>query len=221
MLEEALELATLKAESSFMMQRNLTEEQALATSMEIAKREARMEIYQSFISEERNEDLSAEAVKTNNADVNRHNLVNQDDLVTTTNHNTSHDEFTNPDINQESHQDNLLPTFKQPDRDEDLDQHSFNFGDALCELLKLQGTPDVALDCYDGDPLNYKYFITTFEEVVEKEVTDARGRLMRLIQYTSGEAKELIKGCIHTDASEGYVYAKNYCRRGLVIHIEF
>ena len=37
---------------------------------------------------------------------------------------------------------------------------------------------------------------------------DARGRLTRLIKYTSGDAKELIKHCIHRPAHEGYEEAK-------------
>ena len=44
--------------------------------------------------------------------------------------------------------------------------------------------------------------------MVESKIDDARGRLTRLIKYTSGDAKELIKHCIHRPAHEGYEDAK-------------
>ena len=42
-----------------------------------------------------------------------------------------------------------------------------------------------------------------FKEVVEKRREDPRGRLTRLIKYTTGEAKDLIKHCIQQPLSEG------------------
>ena len=49
------------------------------------------------------------------------------------------------------------------------------------------------MEIFDGNPLNYRYFMTLFREVVESKIEDPRGRLTRLIKYTTGEAKELIK----------------------------
>ena len=43
-----------------------------------------------------------------------------------------------------------------------------------------------------------------FKEVVEKRIEDPRGRLTRLINYTTGEAKDLIKHCIQQPSAEGY-----------------
>ena len=65
----------------------------------------------------------------------------------------------------------------------------------LCEILKRQCAPEVELDTFEGDPLEFRYFMSSFEEVVENKVTDPKGRLTRLIQY-KGEAKDLIKPCI-------------------------
>jgi len=48
----------------------------------------------------------------------------------------------------------------------------------------------VTIDISNGNPLELKYFITTFEEVVETKIADGKGRLTRLIQFTSGEAKD-------------------------------
>ena len=66
----------------------------------------------------------------------------------------------------------------------------------LCKLLQQQAAPDVDIDCFDGNPLNYHYFMALFCEIVETKIQDLRGRLTRLLKYTVGEEKELIKHCI-------------------------
>ena len=47
-----------------------------------------------------------------------------------------------------------------------------------------------------------------FKEVVENRIDDPRGRLIRLIKYTKGEAKELVMNYIHQPFIEGYQIAK-------------
>ena len=51
--------------------------------------------------------------------------------------------------------------------------------------------------------------MAVFREAVEKKIEDPRGRLTRLIKYTTGEGKDLIKNCIHLPANDGYEAAKN------------
>ena len=68
--------------------------------------------------------------------------------------------------------------------------------DALCNLVKQQSAPDIELDVFDGNPLDFHYFMTLFHEVVEQRIDDPRGRLARLLKYTSGNAKEMIKHCV-------------------------
>ena len=65
----------------------------------------------------------------------------------------------------------------------------------------------------DGNPLNFKYFITLFREVVESKIEDSRGKLTCLIKYTTGEAKELIKQCIEQPANKRYENAVNLLYR--------
>ena len=69
---------------------------------------------------------------------------------------------------------------------------------------------------FDGNPLNLRYFMTLFREVVESKIEDPCGRLTRFIKYTTGEAKELIKHCIEQPANKGYENAVNllYIRYG-------
>ena len=64
--------------------------------------------------------------------------------------------------------------------------------------------PPPDLDAFFGDPLEYFYFKTSFQEVVEAVVPDQRGRLKRLIKYTTGDAKELIKHLVHADSRNCY-----------------
>ena len=78
---------------------------------------------------------------------------------------------------------------------------------SIAKLLQLQGAPMVDIDVFDGNPLEFNYFLATFKEVVEQKVDDPRGRLTRLIKYTTGEAKELIKNCIQENPSTGYLHA--------------
>ena len=75
--------------------------------------------------------------------------------------------------------------------------------ETMTKMLKVQAAPTVILDVFSGDPLEYAYFKATFKEVVEKTVDDQKGRLTRLIQYTCGEAKNLIKHLIHIPG-DGY-----------------
>ena len=75
--------------------------------------------------------------------------------------------------------------------------------DMLSKLLRLQPAPDVDIEIFDGNVLNYHYFMALFREVVESKVDDSRGKLIKLIKYTSGDARELIKHCIQLPSNEG------------------
>ena len=85
---------------------------------------------------------------------------------------------------------------------------SEDISETMCMLLKLQEAPEVDMEPFDGSVLNYHHFMTLFKEVVESKVEDPRGRLIRLLKYTSGEAKELINHCIQLPSNEGFKYAK-------------
>ena len=63
----------------------------------------------------------------------------------------------------------------------------------------MNAAPDVDLDTFSGDPLEYKYFRTSFKEVVERRVHDQRVRLTRLLKNTAREANELIKHCVYAE----------------------
>ena len=56
--------------------------------------------------------------------------------------------------------------------------------------------------------MDFHYFMEVFKEVVEKKVTDSRGRLTCLIKFTKVEAKKIAKNCIQLPAEVGYKTAK-------------
>ena len=74
----------------------------------------------------------------------------------------------------------------------------------MSKLLRKQAAPDIDIDIFTGDPVDYHYFIAVFDEVVEKKIVDPQGRLTRLIKYTDGQPKEMIKHCIQQPAAVGY-----------------
>ena len=74
----------------------------------------------------------------------------------------------------------------------------------ICKLFQQQGAPEVEVDKFSGNPLEYQYFSIMFKEVVERKIKDPVGRLTRLIKFTDGEAKDLIKHCIHSTLDNGY-----------------
>lgn len=81
------------------------------------------------------------------------------------------------------------------------------------DVLHLVNLPKVQLEVYDGDPLQYNNFMTTFEEHVGSSSVDERMKLTRLIQYTSGKAKEAIRSCALISGSEGYKKAKEILQK--------
>ena len=76
--------------------------------------------------------------------------------------------------------------------------------DTLYKFFQQQAAPEVDIEYFDGNPLNYHYFMALFSEVVETQIDNPRGRLTRLTKYTMGEPKELIKQCIQLPHDCGY-----------------
>ena len=78
----------------------------------------------------------------------------------------------------------------------------------MCKLLSQQAASEVDIDMFDGDSMEFHYFMAVFHEAVEKKIDDARGRLTRLIKFTKGEAKDIVKNCIQLPPDVGFKTAK-------------
>ena len=102
-----------------------------------------------------------------------------------------------------------LPRFKTPvDGSAVVNKELFN---AILDLVKIQGVPSVEVSTFSGNPLDYRFFMTNFEDLVEKRIPDSEGRLARLLKYTTGDANELIQCCLYK--SDGYEYAKSLLKK--------
>ena len=77
------------------------------------------------------------------------------------------------------------------------DEERKGVSDMIYKLLQYQGALEIEIDKFNGNPLEHQYFFSMFNQVVEKKVSDQTGRLTRLLKFTGGEAKELIKHYIH------------------------
>ena len=74
----------------------------------------------------------------------------------------------------------------------------------MMQTMKLQAAPKVEIDVFYGDPLEYSYFLENFKDVVENLIDDPKQRLLRLLKFTDGEAKQLIKHCVHEQRETCY-----------------
>ena len=78
----------------------------------------------------------------------------------------------------------------------------------MCKLLNQQNAPELDIYTFDGDPMEFHYFMAIFHEVVERKIDDEQGRLTRLIKFTKGEPKEMVKTCIQLSSEVGFKTAK-------------
>ena len=77
------------------------------------------------------------------------------------------------------------------------------------ELLSLMTLPKIEIEQYDGDPMKFHSFIALFEESVEKVVKEGTTKLTRLLQYTTGKAKDAIRSCALVGGEKGYTQARD------------
>lgn len=82
----------------------------------------------------------------------------------------------------------------------------------MSSLMSLMNLPKVELEAYDGDPTKYHTFIAVFNEAIGDVLKDDKLKLTRLLQYTTGLAKEAIRSCVLAGSS-GYQEALNILKR--------
>lgn len=79
------------------------------------------------------------------------------------------------------------------------DPHSINH-----DLFNLLSIPKLEIDKFNGEPSEYKSFMAVFEESVASKVNDGNIKLTRLLQYTTGPAKEAIRNCAILGGDKGF-----------------
>ena len=83
-----------------------------------------------------------------------------------------------------------------------------NVAEMMCKLVNQQSAPEIDIDVFGGNPLEFHYFMAVCDEAVEKKIEDPHGKLTCLIKYTTGKAKEMVKNCIQLPPKEGYETVK-------------
>ena len=89
-----------------------------------------------------------------------------------------------------------------------LDKNQSDMVAMISKLLRQQAAPDADINTFTSDPVDYHYFIAVFDEVVEK-IDDPWHSLTRLIKYTDGQPKAMIKHCTHQPAAVHYKNARS------------
>ena len=68
--------------------------------------------------------------------------------------------------------------------------------------------PQLSLQVFSGNPIDYLDFIRTFEHQVERTTPTSSARLYYLVQHTTGPVQELMKRCLSMCEDEGYQKAR-------------
>ena len=96
------------------------------------------------------------------------------------------------------------PSNGQSQNDHGNASSMLRLNELMMQTMKLQAAPKVEIDIFYGDPLEYSYFLENFKDVVENLIDDPKQRLLRLLKYTDGDAKQLIKHCVHEQRETCY-----------------
>ena len=78
---------------------------------------------------------------------------------------------------------------------------------ALLTQQKRSLLPQSQIQCFRGDPLEYKGFIRAFESRIASRTEDCAERLHFLEQYTEGRPNNIVRSYMHIDPVKGYAEA--------------
>ena len=94
------------------------------------------------------------------------------------------------------------------DLQETRDQQAQQLLNQQRHLALLLILPDVKVLTFSGDPIEYSYFLRSFENLIEAKTISDSARLFYLVQYTSGDVQDLIRSCLTMEPTEWYKEAK-------------
>ena len=86
--------------------------------------------------------------------------------------------------------------------------NDFNVAEMMCKLVNEHSAPEIDIDVFGEDPLEFHYFMAAFDEAVEKKIEELRGKLIRQVKCTTKEVKEMVTNCIQLPPKEVYETAK-------------
>ena len=211
LLEERARIAELEAEATLMMEQQKAETQAKMFQLqrEVVRAKARAQVYAGYTKDDETKTDITEAEHKDEVTLSRHQRNSKHSqphscmkVTDTSQPNNKGDDRVKKSMKQKNSAASNLRALKDDGADSEMAQ-------MMSKLLRQQAAPEVDIDVFTGDPTEYHYFLVVFEEVVEKKIDDARGMLTRLIKYTGGEPKEMIKHCIQQPANTGYKNARS------------
>ena len=74
---------------------------------------------------------------------------------------------------------------------------------------KEQSAPEIEIDVFIANPMEFHYFMAVLKEVVKKRLDDERGKLTCLIKFTKGDVKDMVKNCIQLPPEDGFKTPKH------------
>ena len=210
-IRDKVELAQLVAEAEFLDEKQNIENQSqkLQIKEKLAKAKARVLAYQNGGSTQQLKDIHQQPDNTHSIYANRQQLHRGVQMEESRNtgksysnlerKNSAWDEL---DLQNKMNLGTTINRVQMPDSAE------HNISKMVCKLLNQQAAPEIDIDVFDGNPVEFHHFMAVFNEVVEKRIDDEKGKLTRLIKYTKGEPKEMVKNCIQLPADVGFNCAK-------------
>jgi len=78
----------------------------------------------------------------------------------------------------------------------------------LLKQQQLSLLPPKSVTVFDGDILQFRSFMTSFEHNIEMNTDSGQDRLFYLEQFTRGQARDLVRSCQHMDGNQGHLRAK-------------
>ena len=110
--------------------------------------------------------------------------------------------LTNPQESSSSLHDSMYQEFLK------VQQKQVDISEMIMTQQIRSSLPSHKPPMFYGDAMEYSTFMNAFETLIECKVNNSLERLYFLDQYTSGKAKEVIKGCIQMKSKDSYDQAK-------------
>ena len=174
-MEEKAKLAELMAEVEFMQQRQMAQNRAeqLREQEKLAKAKARSKVYEAM--ERKGPEVGkSETFKESKVET----VIGQQEIIlkhqvksAVVDNNIQAPTGKISHHYEEDGRAKLKSTMKNNRNTEELSQ-------MMCNLLRHQSAPNVEIETFTGNPLDYHYFMPVFKEPVEYKIDDPDGRLV-------------------------------------------
>jgi len=73
--------------------------------------------------------------------------------------------------------------------------------------------PQPEVPTFSGNPIEYWTFLRAFKNLNESKTSSQSTRLYYLVQYTTGEVRELVKSCLAMKEEVGYREARDLLKK--------